>query len=100
MLTSPDGVRCPTAQPEQVFCIGRIERGAPWAKERALTYLMAAHRPDFETSGVILFARTKSSNPVALVNLFGAEMPGKNLVLSPQKPSAPEKPASHWEKRV
>lgn len=53
-----------------------IERGVPWAKERGLAYLMNAHRLDFETSGVILLAKTKPVL-VALANLFGTEKPGK-----------------------
>jgi 23S rRNA pseudouridine955/2504/2580 synthase len=51
-----------------------IERGAAWARERRLTYLMNAHRLDSETSGVILLARSKP----ALINLatqFGSEKP-------------------------
>ena len=37
-----------------------IAEGKPWATERALSYLMNAHRPDFETSGVLLMAKSKA----------------------------------------
>lgn len=56
-----------------------IERGAPWAKARGLSYLMHTHRLDFETSGVLLLAKSKPVL-VALANLFGADTPGKNCV--------------------
>jgi RluA family pseudouridine synthase len=56
-----------------------IERGTPWARERGLDYLMNAHRLDFETSGVILLARTKAAL-VALANLFGAEQAFKTYI--------------------
>jgi len=51
-----------------------IAQGKSWARERGLSFLMTAHRLDFETSGVLLLARTK---PVlaALANLFGAPQP-------------------------
>jgi len=49
-----------------------IAEGKPWAKERALTYLMNAHRLDFETSGVILLAKSKPVL-VQLANAFGSE---------------------------
>jgi RluA family pseudouridine synthase len=53
-----------------------IERGAPWAKERHITYLANAHRLDFETSGVILLAKDKPTL-IALANQFSAEMQAK-----------------------
>ena len=51
-----------------------IAAGKPWARERNLAYLNNAHRLDAETSGVLLFAKSK---PVltALANLFGTEIP-------------------------
>src|SRR6185436_4535051 len=49
-----------------------IERGAPWAKARGMSYLMNTHRLDFETSGVILLAKSKPVL-VAVANLFGSE---------------------------
>src|SRR5580658_8593248 len=53
-----------------------IEAGKPWAAKRGLDYLMNAHRLDFETSGIILLAKTKPVL-VALANLFGEEKPLK-----------------------
>ena len=53
-----------------------IAAGKPWARERNLTYLSNAHRPDFETSGVLLLAKNKPAL-VALANLFGTEKPVK-----------------------
>jgi RluA family pseudouridine synthase len=76
LLTSPD--RYDPHRPNLMKLLHRdIERGAPWAKERGLTYIANAHRLDFETSGVILLARDKPSL-VALANQFGAEKPGKS----------------------
>ena len=49
-----------------------IAAGKPWASQRNLTYLNNAHRLDFETSGVLLFAKNKTAL-VALANLFSAE---------------------------
>lgn len=49
-----------------------IERGAPWASERRLTYLMNAHRLDAETSGVLLLARSKQIL-ATLADLFSSE---------------------------
>src|SRR2546426_1565987 len=37
-----------------------IADSKPWARERQLSYLMNAHRLDFETSGVILLAKAKA----------------------------------------
>src|SRR6516225_8323946 len=56
-----------------------IAAGKPWARERHLTYLMNAHRLDFETSGVMLLAKNKPAL-VALANLFGSEKPLKKYV--------------------
>jgi RluA family pseudouridine synthase len=53
-----------------------IADGKPWAKTRGLTYLMNAHRLDFETSGVVLLAKNKPAL-VQLANLFGSEKPLK-----------------------
>ena len=51
-----------------------IAEKKPWARERNLDYLTHAHRLDFETSGVLLFAKNKPAL-IALANLFGAETP-------------------------
>jgi RluA family pseudouridine synthase len=56
-----------------------IAAGKPWASERRLTYLMNAHRLDFETSGIILLAKSKPVL-VKLANAFGSEKPDKKYV--------------------
>ena len=56
-----------------------IAAGKPWARDRGLSYLSNAHRLDFETTGVILLAKSKPVL-VALASLFGSEKPGKNYV--------------------
>jgi RluA family pseudouridine synthase len=71
LLTSPD--RYDAERPNLMKLLHRdIERGAPWAKERNLSYLMNAHRLDFETSGVLLLAKDKPAL-VTLANTFGSE---------------------------
>jgi 23S rRNA pseudouridine1911/1915/1917 synthase len=78
LLTSPD--RYDPNRPNLMKLLHRdIERRARWAEKRQLTYLMNAHRLDFETSGVILLAKTKPVL-VALANLFGSEKPVKIYV--------------------
>jgi RluA family pseudouridine synthase len=78
MLTSPD--RYDPERPNLMKLLHRdIERGAPWAAARKLTYLANAHRLDFETSGVILLAKSKPVL-VALADLFGTEKPLKTYV--------------------
>ncbi len=78
MLTSPD--RYDPNRPNLMKLLHRdIERGAPWAAKRGLTYLFNAHRLDFETSGVILMAKNKPAL-VELANMFGSERPKKVYV--------------------
>lgn len=75
LLTSPD--RYDPSRPNLMALVHLgIRRGAPWARERALTYLANAHRLDFETTGVLLLAKSK---PVlrALADQFGAGKPFK-----------------------
>jgi RluA family pseudouridine synthase len=75
LLTSPD--RYDPERPNLMKLLhAGIERGVPWATQRGLAYLMNAHRLDFETSGVILLAKTKPVL-IALANLFGEEKPRK-----------------------
>lgn len=75
LLTSPD--RYDPERPNLMRLLhGHIARGAPWARERGLTYLANVHRLDFETSGVILLAKDKPAL-VALANDFGGEKPEK-----------------------
>ena len=71
LLSSPD--RYDPDRPNLMKLLHRdVERGAPWASQRNLTYLMNAHRLDFETSGVLLLAKAKAAL-VALANTFGSE---------------------------
>lgn len=78
LLTSPD--RYDPARPNLMKLLHRdIERGAPWVKQRQITYLSNAHRLDFETSGVLLLAKSKPVL-VALADLFGSEKPQKTYV--------------------
>src|SRR5687768_10020915 len=78
LLTSPD--RYDANRPNLMKILHRdIERGAPWAGERKLTYLSNAHRLDFETSGVLLLAKTKSAL-VALADEFGGSRARKTYV--------------------
>lgn len=89
LLSSPD--RYDPQRPNLMRLLhDGIAQGAPWAKERNLTYLANAHRLDFETSGVFLLAKTK---PVltALANEFGSNKPLKTYVaLTRGMPEQPE----------
>jgi RluA family pseudouridine synthase len=78
LLTSPD--RYDPQRPNLMKLLhAGIELQKPWAARRGLSYLMNAHRLDFETSGVILLAKTKPVL-VALANLFGTEKPAKSYL--------------------
>lgn len=78
LLTSPD--RYDPNRPNLMKLLhGGIVDAKPWAKERGLSYLMNAHRLDFETSGIILLAKSKPVL-VELANLFGSEKPIKSYV--------------------
>src|SRR5947207_1146531 len=60
LLTSPD--RYDPNQPNLMKLLHTaIAERKPWARERTLTYLANAHRLDFQTSGIILLARTKEA---------------------------------------
>ena len=77
-----------------------IERGTPWARERGLSYLMNAHRLDFETSGVMLLAKNKPVL-VALANLFGAENRRRpTLALVHGNPSSPRSRSTQNSRRI
>lgn len=67
-----------------------IAGGKLWARERGLNYFMNAHRLDSETSGVILFAKSKAAL-VALANLFGSEKTLKKYVALTQGTPAEDK---------
>jgi len=78
LLTSPD--RYDPDRPNLMKLLhAGITAAKPWAKERGLDYLMNAHRLDFETSGIILLAKSKPVL-VQLANLFGSEKPLKKYV--------------------
>jgi len=78
LLTSPD--RYDPERPNLMKLLHRdVERAAPWAKKRGISYLSNAHRLDLETSGVILLARSKPVL-VALANLFATEKPVKSYI--------------------
>ena len=85
LLTSPD--RHDLQRPNLMKLLhDAIAAGKPWARERGLNYLMNAHRPDGETSGVILLAKNKPAL-IALANLFGSEKPVKQYAaLVPGRP--------------
>jgi 23S rRNA pseudouridine955/2504/2580 synthase len=67
-----------------------IAASKPWARERNLIYLSNAHRPDAETSGVMLLAKNKPAL-VALANLFSSGKPLKKYVALVQGNPAGEK---------
>src|SRR5438552_5698442 len=78
LLTSPD--RYDPNRPNLMKLLhAGIADAKPWARERGLTYLMNAHRLDFETSGVLLLAKNKPVL-VQLANLFGSEKPLKQYL--------------------
>ena len=78
LLTSPD--RYDPNRPNLIKLLHQgIERGAPWARQRQLTYLSNVHRLDFETTGVMLFAKDKPTL-IGLANQFGAEKPAKTYL--------------------
>lgn len=78
LLTSPDRYDAQRPNLMKLLHAGIAEQ-KPWARERGLKYLSNAHRLDFETSGVILLAKSKPVL-VALADLFGSEKPQKQYV--------------------
>jgi 23S rRNA pseudouridine1911/1915/1917 synthase len=70
---SPD--RLEPQRPNMMKLLHRdLERGAAWAKERSLSYLMNAHRLDPPASGVLLLAKDRPTL-VELAGEFGSEKP-------------------------
>jgi RluA family pseudouridine synthase len=70
---SPD--RRAPARPSLMDLLHRdLARGASWARERGLVYLMNTHRLDFEAGGVLLLAKDKPAL-AALAAQLGAEKP-------------------------
>ena len=78
LLTSPDRLAPERPSLMQLLHAG-VAAGKPWAAERNLTYLANAHRLDFDTSGVLLLAKTRAAL-VALADQFGAEQPVRQYV--------------------
>ena len=87
LLVSPD--RHDEVRPSLMkLLLEGLAAGKPWARERGLTYLSNAHRLDFETSGVILLAKSKAAL-ITLADFFGAEKPlRKYLALAWGRPLA------------
>jgi RluA family pseudouridine synthase len=78
LLTSPD--RYDPARPNLMRLLhAGIAAAKPWAKQRGLSYLANVHRLDFETSGVILLAKSKPVL-VKVADQFGADKPRKTYV--------------------
>lgn len=78
LLTSPD--RDDRARPNLMKLLhAGIAEGKPWALEHNRSYLSNAHRLDFETSGVILLAKSKPAL-VKLADLFGSNQPQRRYV--------------------
>lgn len=78
LLTSPD--RYDRERPNLMKLLhAGIAEGKPWTLVHQRGYLANAHRLDFETSGIILLAKSKPVL-VALANQFGSNKPLKHYV--------------------
>ena len=73
LLTTPDQDN-PQLPSLMALLHAGIAEAKPWARERGLSYLMNAHRLDFDTSGAILLAKDKPTL-LALADLFGTNLP-------------------------
>jgi RluA family pseudouridine synthase len=79
-LDKPTGLATvpPSEEPGRPSLLGLLHSGIaedkPWAKTNSLDYLMNAYRLEAETSGVLLFAKTKVVL-TGLLDLFGSEKP-------------------------
>ncbi len=91
LLTTPD--RSDPARPNLMKLLhSAIAEDKAWAKERGLAYLANVHRLDFETSGVLLLAKTKPALP-QLADLFrSGKVLETYLALLPGTPPHPR-----WE---
>jgi RluA family pseudouridine synthase len=78
LLTSPDRYD-PTRPNLMKLLHAAIAQQKSWVQQRNLNYLSNAHRLDFETSGVILLAKTKTVL-VKLADMFGSEKPLKQYI--------------------
>ncbi len=77
-LTSPD--RYDPKRPNLMRLLQEgIQQGKPWAVQRKLTYLMNPHRLDFETTGILLLAKTKEVL-VSMTDLFVADKISKKYI--------------------
>jgi RluA family pseudouridine synthase len=78
LLTSPD--RYDRERPNLMKLLhAGIADGKPWALQHNRGYLANAHRLDFETSGIILLAKSKPVL-VKLADMFGSNKPRKRYV--------------------
>ena len=78
LLVSPD--RYDPERPNLMRLLHQdIASHTGWVRERNLSYLSNAHRLDFETSGVLLLAKTKPAL-IHFANLFGIEKPAKEYL--------------------
>jgi 23S rRNA-/tRNA-specific pseudouridylate synthase len=76
---SPD--RSQPGRPSLVNLLHRdLARGAAWATQRRLVYLMHSHRLGFAVSGVVLLAKDKPTL-AQLAAQFGSEKPVKTFVV-------------------
>jgi RluA family pseudouridine synthase len=78
LLTSPESEDVELPNLMKLLHTG-IAEAKPWARERGLSYLMNAHRLDFDTSGVILLAKSKPAF-IALADLFGTDKPTRKYL--------------------
>jgi RluA family pseudouridine synthase len=78
LLVSPD--RYDIMRPNIMRLFHRdVAKPATWVQQRNLTYVANAHRLDFETSGVLLLAKTKPAL-VSLADQFGSELAKKTYL--------------------
>jgi 23S rRNA pseudouridine1911/1915/1917 synthase len=78
LLVSPD--RYDPNRPNIMKLLHRdIAKRAASFRDRDVTYLANAHRLDFETSGVLLLAKTKPAL-IALADQFGSNQPRKTYL--------------------
>jgi RluA family pseudouridine synthase len=78
LLTSPD--RFDPERPSLLGLLHRdIQRSAAWVRERHLGYLANAHRLDFDTTGVLLLAKSKAVL-ISLADAFGNEKPERRYL--------------------
>lgn len=78
LLTSPDPDHAERPSLMKLMHDG-IAAGKPWATQRNLTYLNNPHRLDFDTTGVLLLAKTKPAF-IAIADFFSSEKPVKNHI--------------------